>query len=641
MRKKNEKNYGSFDCNYKSLPNMSEHSIGVPYADDEDEENLSDIEQDPVANNYDISDLVGSFSEQNETTSFQKKDSSYIIEPVAFVQNLAASTMTVSVGQFVYTRIYKRLLREASHHHQNTTMNYTTNHFTSSKPILECNQNSSNATLLKMYNSYGHYKGDFFYNFLPVRTAHQQPATDSVLYSFFNSHKNLYSTMHLTPYEMNRIRNEAQMQTANLYFYCALYAAIPIIFMTNILGVNCSCLGRKTLILINQFTLILRYLLYLLQCVFEDWPDWLFYAGSFIESLSGSQGIFYLALYCFITDLTPAKERSYRITFINNLNAAASLCMTGICGYVIKYYGYFYLFLTSWLLVIIAFIYTLTFIPEPLAELHDKTFWDRLWSCSLMKSSNCIKVYFNKSNEDQETSLLNKSSVNLPTKQTAALLLVVFTNLLYVFGTQGISSIFTLYVMNAPYCFDSIEISQFSIFTTVVSLVMCLFVSKFIRINDMIICAVSCTSYFASIFCYVYGDSKFFVYLGSAVASLGSLQYGYARSIVSKSMGKAEVSDALSLILIVDTIVAVLSLIIFPVFYSKIVAKGINLIFYFSNVFVLIALLLNILNYFIYKPVKHVENDTSECNEDSSIMSENQMFFNPMTHSMLRSVDTI
>lgn len=123
--------------------------------------------------------------------------------------------------------------------------------------------------------------------------------------------------------------------------------------------------------------------------------------------------------------------------------------------------------------------------------------------------------------------------------------------------------------------------------------VMCLVVSKFIRTNDLLICIISCTSYFASVFCYVYGDSKFYLYLGSMVASLGSLQYGYARSIVSKSMGKAEVSDALSLILIVDTIVSVLSIIIFPVFYSKIVSKGINLIFYFSNIFVLMALLLN------------------------------------------------
>ncbi len=234
--------------------------------------------------------------------------------------------------------------------------------------------------------------------------------------------------------------------------------------MTNILGVNCSQLGRKTLLVINLLTLTIRYFVYLLQSFFVDWPDWVFYVGSFIESLSGSTGIFYLALYCFISDLTPPSERSYRITFINNLNSIASLCVTGICGYVIKYYGYFYLFLTSWLLIIISLIYTIFFIPEPLAELKGVSFWSRLKSCSIRKSSNCLKVYFDNNEEDSP-------GLNKPTKQSGVLLLVVFVNFVYVFATQGIASIFTLYIMNAPYCFDSVDISQFSIFTTVVSLV--------------------------------------------------------------------------------------------------------------------------------------------------------------------------
>ena len=122
---------------------------------------------------------------------------------------------------------------------------------------------------------------------------------------------------------------------------------------------------------------------------------------------------------------------------------------------------------------------------------------------------------------------------------------------------------------------------------------MCLFVSKFIRINDLLICAFSCASYFASIFCYIFGHSKFYIYLGSVVKSISGLQYGYARSIISKSMAKGDVSDALSLIMIVDTIVLVVSTILFPIIYSNIVAQGISLLFYFSNGFILLSLCLN------------------------------------------------
>ena len=283
----------------------------------------------------------------------------------------------------------------------------------------------------------------------------------------------------LTPDEMDAIRTKAQEQTAHLYFMCALYAAIPLIFMANMLGVNCSCLGRKTLILINLSTSSVRYLLYILQCIFEDWPDWLFYVGSFIENFSGSNGIFYLALYCFIADLTPPSERSWRIAFVHNLNSIATLCVTYACGYVIKYYSYFYLFLASWCLVVFALFYTLLFIPEPLVELKGKSMWSRLRDCSIKKSSNCLTVYFNtkpdlsaaNSNNETQHLLADETNNNEFKKQTFVLLLVVFTNFIFVFGTQGISSIFTLYIMNAPYCFDSIQISEYSIFTTLVSLV--------------------------------------------------------------------------------------------------------------------------------------------------------------------------
>ena len=75
------------------------------------------------------------------------------------------------------------------------------------------------------------------------------------------------------------------------------------------------------------------------------------------------------------------------------------------------------------------------------------------------------------------------------------------------------------------------------------------------------------------------------------MASVSGLEYGYVRSIVSKSVEKHEVSDALSLILIVDTIVAVFAMSLFPVLYSNVVSKGISILFSFSNGFILITLI--------------------------------------------------
>jgi hypothetical protein len=186
--------------------------------------------------------------------------------------------------------------------------------------------------------------------------------------------------------------------------------------------------------------------------------------------------------------------------------------------------------------------------------------------------------------------------------------------------------------MNRPFCFDSIDLSNYSVFATIVSLCMSLLVSKLLNINDLIICILSVGSYMASLFCYIYATNSNFIYLGkflllfwfiffssfniviryylvffyiigAVVSSIAGLEYGYVRSIVSKSVDKSEVADALSLILIVDTIIAVVASVVFQVFYAHIVSQGVAVLFYFSGAFVLATLVIHFINYCLYKPV--------------------------------------
>lgn len=520
---------------------------------------------------------------------------SYIIEPVAFIQNLASSIMGISLSQFIYNRIFTRLLNENNNHGQNGT-NFTLS--SNALPMFLSNGTSDNNC--SPSNSNGTHKIQLLASlFEKLSLTSLYPSQKEVLSS------NLYSYVY-DPIDYDKIRLQAQEQTAHLYFISSFFAGIPVILMTNLLGVNCSNLGRKTLMLIYLFAMTVKFILILFQCVYPEWPDWLFYVGAFIEGISGGGGVFYLALYCYISDLTSPSSRSYRITFLNNTNSMASLCVTFLCGYIIKYYGYFYLFLASVVLIFTAFVYTAVLVPEPLVELKGKSFGERLKSCSIKRSVNCFKVYFSKRKSSQTSRyddnnesepLLNEQTSEQPSshnKQTFVLLLIVFANFVYNFGTIGIGSIFTLFIMNAPFCFDSIDISNFSVFSTVLSLVVSLFVSKFIKVSDLLICIVSVASFFGSVFCYIYGGNSFYVYLGAGISSLAGLEYGYVRSIISKSVDKKEVADALSLILIVDTVIAVVSSIVFPIFYSKTVSKGIGLLFGFSNGFILIALICHV-----------------------------------------------
>ncbi len=482
---------------------------------------------------------------------------SYIVEPVAFIQNLAASIMGFSLGQFIYNRIFTRLLDEASRQANDTNssnMSFSYNLLSElpvfvqkSSSLLSNQTNNNSCAGLDPTNNNNNNGSQLLTLLMSHFSTSSSPYLPSTMHSPIHHPHHLYSAhFSLSPSDIDRIRTQAQEQTANLYFISSLFSGIPVIIMTNLLGANCSNLGRKTLMLIYLFLMSLKFLLIFLQCVYPEWPDWLFYVGAFIEGICGSGGIFYLALYCYISDYTSQSSRSFRITFLNNMNSLASLCVTFACGYVIKFYGYFYLFLTSAILMFIAFVYTVFLIPESLRELKSVSYWQRLKRCSIKRVFKSYQVYFNNKNitnqpslsqeqqnsrdRDEEdidqnvnetSSLLERSNTSTaasPThveKQTLVLFLIIMANFIYVFGTNGISSIFTLFIMNAPYCFDSIAISHYSIFSTVFALFMSLFVSKFIRVNDVIICIISVGSYFASVFCYIYGSDVNYIYLGN------------------------------------------------------------------------------------------------------------------------------
>lgn len=131
--------------------------------------------------------------------------------------------------------------------------------------------------------------------------------------------------------------------------------------------------------------------------------------------------------------------------------------------------------------------------------------------------ANCVTVFFPTKKIREEMHLVDDGTFRqkvMPTKQPFVLLLIIFANFVYYFGTIGFGSIFTLFLMNKPLSMDSIAISNYTVFGTVITLTSCLFVSRLIKLNDLIICIFSCLSFFTSLFFYIYGSSVTCIYLG-------------------------------------------------------------------------------------------------------------------------------
>ena len=438
---------------------------------------------------YGSTDLHTSYecSQSDEIISQTRCKCSFIIEPVVFLQTIASAIIGIAFGQFIYSKILNRLIENDE---------------------AIAMRNLTNSSIL-----------NFKISFLDTNDNNDVCSSNS-------------TTSNSSISDMIRIK--AQEESARFFFICSLFGGIPCIFTTNLLGVNCSKLGRKFLLILGLTVMTIRCVIFLFLAIYPSLPDYLFYLCALLDGLSGSNGLFYLVLHCYIADLTTSKNRSYRLTFINYIGSISSLLISYVCGYVIKYLGFVYIFASSLLFYFLSLVYLIAFVPEPLAEVRKKSIYERLKSCSVKRIKNSFYVLVRKTHPI----VVNKNHVNTSVddadkllipktenpenelqecgllRQRFVIILVVVANLIYCLASGGISSIFTLFIMNTPFCWDSVHISTFSAYTTVVHLISSLIITRFVRINDILLCIASALSHLTSLVLYGFAINSLGVYAG-------------------------------------------------------------------------------------------------------------------------------
>jgi hypothetical protein len=427
-------------------------------------------------NKYGSTDFQKSYerSQPDEIISQTLCKCSFIIEPVVFLLTIAHSIIGIAFSQFIYSRILGRLIE------------------------------NSNQTFPNLTNS-------------------------TIDISNLNDNQVCISNSTTNSSASDLIRIQAQQDSAHFFFVFSLFGGIPCIFTTNLLGVNCSKLGRKFLLILGLTVMTVRCTIFLLLSIYTTLPDYLFYISSLLDGLSGSTGLFYMVVHCYIADLTTTKNRSYRLTFINYISSISNLFVSYACGYVIKYLGYVYIFASSLLFHFLALFYLIIFVPEPLFEIRNKSIFERLKSCSFKRIKNSFNVLIrknhpiivNSNNDDVDRQpLINDTGQNElkecgSVRQRSVINLVIVANLIYCLAGGGIGSIFTLYIMNTPFCWDSVHISYFSVYTTVVHFISSLIATRFIKVNDILICISSALSYVTALVIYAFAKNSSGIYIGN------------------------------------------------------------------------------------------------------------------------------
>ena len=212
----------------------------------------------------------------------KKRKFTYFVEPMAFLQWLATTAIMITINQFIYHRFLDRLTKQAS------ANGGTSGNVGSFGHLYHYQQ----------YDALFHAPAHFFDLSSTNHTnpAHYNCPTPPSNSSLPALNASAWSSSYANSSQADIIL-KAQQMTSSLNFYCSLFSSIPTIIMTVFFSVNCSNLGRKTLLITYSGATTIRLAIIFCQCLFPDWPDWVFFLTSMIDGFSGGVSTFFMGKY--------------------------------------------------------------------------------------------------------------------------------------------------------------------------------------------------------------------------------------------------------------------------------------------------------------------------------------------------------
>ncbi|BFZ07209.1 hypothetical protein BsWGS_10248 [Bradybaena similaris] len=240
-------------------------------------------------------------------------------------------------------------------------------------------------------------------------------------------------------------KDDPQAQASELLSYCTLAQTIPAFIACLLLGSYTDYIGRRRLLLVPVFTNFVKAALVCCIVRFNLDLGYIYLAYG-IDGISGSLYFTLLALYSYTADTSSSKkERTFWIYAVSCTTSTMSAVANVVLGQLIKSYGFFEagLFISG--MAFVGFTVPLIFLPETLYQRRS------IKGVSPLTHLRKIFGFF----------FLDGS---IRRRATFCMCLLMFA-----FGVANdlnLVSIDTMYQMHAPFCWDSVQIGDYSAIRT-------------------------------------------------------------------------------------------------------------------------------------------------------------------------------
>ncbi|NWH74990.1 S46A3 protein, partial [Piaya cayana] len=352
-------------------------------------------------------------------------------------------------------------------------------------------------------------------------------------------------------------QKEVQEKASVFNMQLDLTGAIPSLIVAFVIVANGDRQGRKrSLVLPSMGALITDICLTIVS--YFSFSLYVLFAVAFITGLFGSMATFLGGGFAFIADVChDEKQKTTRIAVVDLIFGVVSGLAGLSSGYFLKGIGFTWTFVTASLLHVINIIYILFILEDTVgvSEFQHRT----PISCTELLRETFSGVY-----------MLFKTA---PYKKRVLIIVLLFTFMTYLFTAFGGSSLFTLYELDEPLCWNEVYIGYGAAAFTSVSLTSFLGVYLFSKcLKDIYIVFIGIFSYIGGMVMAAFAKTTLLMFLVRVPSLLCLMPVPVLRSMLSKVVLPDEQGAVFACIACLEVVTGTISLAVFNIIYAATVA---------------------------------------------------------------------
>ena len=300
-------------------------------------------------------------------------------------------------------------------------------------------------------------------------------------------------------------RQAIQAEAANWGMYISLIGFLPGTISPIILGSLADRYGRRCLFVLPCIGSLFAVSIYMVT-IWYELPIWMLLIAQ-LENCFGGMGVIFAGVFAYTADTIPMNKRAFRMTVIDAVAMGNGAIANLFVGYWIKAQGFFYPLIFVICGKGVALLYAIFLIPETLKRENPT-------------EQDSKKLTFEDTVSAFKLCLYDDGSGR---RWKLNILFVSFA----VAELVSIHSVMTMYLMNTPLCWASVEIGNYSFITMLLLCVTMLAASavphRWISADWKVV--ISRASYIVSNIYIVFVTTSAMMYIGKTTCSAGSLSH--------------------------------------------------------------------------------------------------------------------